>query len=126
MQPVPAAPVTSPHATLERALERAAVAGVLVHAVFLPISIAGMQIGLAISLGALGGLRVLGRRVWTRSALDLPCLLLVGAALVSLAVATVAGSPPVGWREATLWRSILSPLLVVSALEVVGARAGAA
>ncbi len=102
---------------LQRALERCAVAGVLVHAAFLPISIAGMQIGLAVAAAALVALRLTGRRAWARSALDLPCLLLPAAAVISLGLGALAGSPPVGWHEATLWRSILAPLVVVSAIE---------
>ena len=106
--------------TVQRTLERVALFGVLVHALFLPISMAGMQIGLACSAGALVALRMTGRRVWARSALDLPCLLLCGAAVVSLGLGALAGSPPVGWHEATLWRSILAPIVVLSALEVAG------
>jgi O-antigen ligase len=104
---------------LQRALERAAVVGVLAHALFLPISIAGMQIGLGLAAAALVALRVTGRRVWARSALDLPLLILICAAVASLALGTLAGSPPVGWHEATLWRSLLAPFVVLSALEVV-------
>lgn len=104
--------------TLQRGLERVAALGVLAHALFLPISIAGMQIGLGFAAGALVALRLTGRRVWARSALDLPCLLLSGAAVASLGLGALAGSPPVGWHEATLWRSLLSPIVVLSALEV--------
>src|SRR3990172_1119234 len=103
---------------LQRGLERVAALGVLAHALFLPISIAGMQIGLGFAVGALVALRLTGRRVWARSALDLPCLLLSGTAVASLGLGALAGSPPVGWHEATLWRSILSPIVVLSALEV--------
>ena len=109
---------------LERALEQLALLGVLTHAAFLPISVAGMQIGLALALAALLGLRLAGRPVWAHSGLDLPCLLFCGAAVASLALGTLGGSPPVGWHEATLWRSLLSPLVVVSAMEVGGARTG--
>lgn len=91
-------------------------AGLVAHAVFLPISIAGMQIGLAVSVGALLLLRALGRKVWSRSALDLPTLVLCGAAVLSLGLGALAGSPPVGWHEATLWRSLLSPLVVLAVL----------
>ena len=104
-------------ASWQRALERAAALGVLTHAAFLSISIAGMQIGLAVALGALLLLRASGRRVWARGPLDLPCLLLAGAAVGSLGLGALGGSMPVGWHEATLWRSILSPLVVLSAIE---------
>jgi O-antigen ligase len=123
MPRAPATPRPGGSGTLERALERVAVLGVLVHALFLPISMAGMQIGLAFVAGALVALRLTGRPVWARSALDLPCLLLAGAAVASLGLGALAGSPPVGWHEATLWRSVLSPIVVLSALEV--ARGGA-
>jgi O-antigen ligase len=113
--------MTSPR--LERALERVAALGVLVHAAFLPISIAGMQIGLGAAAGALVLLRLGGRRVWARSALDLPCLLLAAACVVSLATGAVGGSPPVGLHEATLWRSILAAPVVLSAIEVTRGRA---
>ncbi len=105
-------------AALQRGLERAAALGILAHALFLPISMAGMQIGLGVALCALVLLRLTGRRVWARSALDLPCLALAGAAAVSVALGAAAGSRPVGWHEATLWRSVLSPIVVLSALEV--------
>ncbi|HTP29183.1 MAG TPA: O-antigen ligase family protein [Anaeromyxobacteraceae bacterium] len=109
---LPAEPV------LRRWLERLAVLGLLVHALFLSISMAGMQIGLGVSAGSLLLVRLTGRKVWARSALDVPCLLLCGAAVSSLGLATLAGSPPVGWHEATLWRSILSAPIVLSVLEL--------
>ncbi len=117
----PAPPSTAPG--MRRWLERLAVAGALVHALFLPISIAGMQIGLGVALGALVLLRVTGVRSWRHGPLDAPCLLLVGGALVSLLLGTIGGSPPVGWFEATLWRSVLAPLVLVSAFELGGPRA---
>ena len=127
MPEAPAAPGDAPStprlAALQRGLRWLARLGVIVHAAFLPISIAGMQIGLGVSLGALVALRVSGRRAWAHSPLDLPCLLLVGCAIVSLGLGALGGSPPVGWHEATLWRSILSPLVVLSAIEVEGGRA---
>lgn len=109
---------------LQRGLTRVAALGVLAHALFLPISIAGMQIGLGFAAGALVALRLTGRRVWARSALDVPCLLLSGAAVASLGLGALAGSLPVGWHEATLWRSILSPIVVLCALEVARGRPG--
>src|SRR6266545_6593522 len=96
-------PLAAP--AIQRALERLALAGVVVHAAFLSISVAGMQIGLGVALGALVLLRLTGRRAWVRSGLDLPVLLLTGAAVLSIAVASLTGAPPVGWHEATQWRS---------------------
>ena len=101
-----------------RWLARLAFAGLCVHAAFLPVSIAGMQIGLGVSLAALVVLALLGRRTWAHGPLDLPLLSFAGAALLSIAVAWAAGSPPVGWFEATLWKSALSPLVVLSAVSL--------
>jgi O-antigen ligase len=102
----------------QRLLARLAVLGVFVHAAFLSISVAGMQIGLGLSAGALLLLRLTGRRVWARSAVDLPVLVLTGAVVASLGLGILAGSPPVGWHEATLWRSLLAPPVIVSVLEL--------
>jgi hypothetical protein len=100
-------------------LEQAALLGLLVHAALLPISLAGMQIGLAMALAALVLLRLGGRRgVWSHTPLDLPVLAFCGAAVVSLGLGTLAGSPPVGWHEATLWRSAASSLVIVSVLDL--------
>ena len=107
-----------------RWLARLAFAGLCVHAAFLPLSIAGMQIGLGLSLAALLALALLGRRTWAHGPLDVPLLALAGAALLSIAVAWAAGSPPVGWHEATLWKSALSPLVVLSALSLTQPGAG--
>jgi O-antigen ligase len=107
-------------------LAQLAALGVLVHAAFLPISIAGMQIGLGVALAALVGLGLTGQRVWARSRLDLPCLVLAGAAVASLGLGALGGSPPVGWHEATLWRAILAPIVLLSALEAQAAAGDAA
>jgi hypothetical protein len=112
--PASAAPGLTAH---QRRLVQVAALGVLAHALFLPISVAGMQIGLAFSVGALVLLRLTGRRAWAHSPLDLPCLAMCGAAVASLGLGALAGSPPVGWFEATLWRSLLSPIIVLSAIE---------
>ena len=112
------APLPAPaRARLERGLEAVAALGVLAHALFLPISVAGMQIALAFVAGALLGLRLLGRRVWARSPLDVPCLVLAAAAVGSLGLGALAGSPPVGWHEATLWRSFLAAPLLLSGIQ---------
>jgi O-antigen ligase len=111
--PLPA----SARSRLERGLEAVAALGVLAHALFLPISVAGMQIALAFVAGALLALRLLGRRVWARSPLDLPCLVLAAAAVGSLGLGALAGSPPVGWHEATLWRSFLAAPLLLSGIQ---------
>jgi len=105
---------------LRTALARLAAFAVLAHALFVPISVAGMQIALGFAIAALVGLRLTGVKVWARSALDLPCLALSGAAVVSLGLGALAGSPPVGWHEATLWRAILAAPVVFSAIQVGG------
>jgi len=113
------APLPAPaRARLERGLDAVAALGVLAHALFLPISVAGMQIALAFVAGALLALRLLGRRVWARSPLDLPSFVLAAAAVGSLGLGALAGSPPVGWHEATLWRSFLAAPLLLSGIEV--------
>ena len=55
-------------------------------------------------------------RTWIRSPLDLPSLLLVAAAVLSLALGTLGGSPPVGLFEVTGWRMLLAPLVLFSAI----------
>jgi O-antigen ligase len=114
----PSPPATAParREALHAGLVWTARAGVLAHAAFVPLSVAGMQIGLGVTVAALVGLRLAGVRVWSRSPVDLPALLFVGAALASIALAAAAGSPPAGWHGATLWRSFLSPIVIVSAL----------
>jgi O-antigen ligase len=101
---------------LDRSLVRVARFGALAHAALVPISIAGMQIALGVALAPLVALRLRGHRVWARSPVDAPALLFTGAAVLSIALASLAGSTPVGWHGATLWRSFLSPLVLVSAL----------
>jgi O-antigen ligase len=100
-------------------LGRMVLLGLVMHACCLPISMAGMQISLGLVLGGLVALRLSGRPVWSRSPLDLPLLALAGAAVASLALASVVGETPVGWHEATLWRSILSPILILSGLQAI-------
>jgi O-antigen ligase len=91
--------------------------GMFVHAAFLPISIAGMQIGLGVALAALVALRLTGRRVWTRTPIDAPVLILVGAAVAATALAWASGLPPPSPQTAFFWRGLLAPLVVASALE---------
>jgi O-antigen ligase len=86
-------------------------AGLAGHAFFVPISIAGMQIALAVA--ALGLLLDLPRPA--RTPLDLPIL-----ALVLVAVASDLLSPygPPGLAEATLWRSAVGFFVVAHGLRV--------
>lgn len=90
-----------------RLLEDAARWGLYVHAAFVPISIAGMQLGLAVSALCLAALALGGRRVWFRSELDLPVLALLAAVLFWPWEATIGSR---------IYRTFLSPLIVVSVL----------
>lgn len=90
--------------------------GIGLHALFLTISMAGMQIGLAIALGALVLLALTGQRIWVRSPLDLPVLLLTGLAALSLPVAWAAGSPPPNALALVGWRALIAPLVVLAAI----------
>lgn len=94
-------------ATASRWLEAGARTGLYVHAAFLSLSIAGMQLGLVVSALCLVGLALQGRRVWTRSELDLPFLALLGVVLFW------PWDAPIGLR---LYRTFLSPLVIASVL----------
>jgi O-antigen ligase len=97
--------------------------GLLVHALFAPLSIAGTQIGLGL---AFAGLLLAALRGWrpARSPLDLPALVFVLLCLLSEAFAD-GGLPDLG--HATLWRSLLSFFVVLHALSLLpDARAAAA
>ena len=91
----------------QRLLEEAARFGLYVHAAFVPLSIAGMQFGLAVAGLSLLALSLLGRRVWFRSALDLPVLALLLVVLLWPWDATIGSR---------LYRTFLSPLIVASVL----------
>jgi O-Antigen ligase len=91
---------------------------VVAHAALLPISIAGMQVSLALALAALVVARAGGVRSWVRGDIDVPVLLLTAAGAASVAIAwTVAGIRPASLFDATLWRSFPSPLVVAAACE---------
>jgi O-antigen ligase len=88
--------------------------GLLVHAAFVPISIAGMQIGLGIAalgivLAAAGGSRL------RRTPLDLPLAALVVVALASDALSPY-GFPSLSF--ATLWRSVAGFWIVANGLSI--------
>ena len=101
-------------------LRQAAVAALAVHAAFLPISSAMMQLTLGALLGALAVLRLAGEPVWARSPLDGPVLVMAGAAVLSVGLAALAGSPPVGFHEPSAFYLLTAPLMVLSALELPG------
>lgn len=105
------------HEATARVLVWIAWVGVFAHAAFLPISIAGMQIGIAVALAALVTLRLAGRRVWVGTPIDAPVLILAGAAIASVALAWTFGLPPPRVRTAFFWRGLLTPIVVVLALE---------
>ena len=108
--PAPSAPRAA------RLLLGAVHAAAYAHAAFVPISIAGMHVTLAVMLAGLLALAALRLPAYARTPLALPVLLVTGAAILSIGLAALAGSPPQGWHGATLWRSFLAPLLVASAL----------
>jgi O-antigen ligase len=104
-------------AALRRVLATAAWAGIAAHGIFLPISIAGMQIGLAVAVAAVLGLAASGRRVWTPSFVTLPVALLCAGALVAIAIPWLAGLPPVHAADLVFWRAFAAPVGVLVALE---------
>ena len=103
-----------------RALTRIAWLGLLVHAAFLPISIAGMQIGLAVSVAALLASAARGRRVWRASFVAAPVLVLCGGAIAAVVIPWLAGFPPLHASDVVFWRAYLAPLAVMLALELQG------
>ena len=91
--------------------------GLLVHALFAPMSIAGMQIGLGIAFAGLLAAAASGWRP-ERTPLDLPLLALVAVCLASEIFAD-GGAPD--WGHGTLWRSGVGFWIVWQALLVVPA-----
>ena len=89
-----------------------AFAGLAGHAFFLSVSIAGMQIALAVA--AAGVLLAPPRPL--RTALDVPALAFVSVAILS---DLLAPSGPPALAAATLWRSLLGFLVVTHALRIV-------
>jgi O-antigen ligase len=98
-------------------LVRLAWTGLAVQAASLPISIAGMQIGAGLALGALVLLRASGVRVWVGSPLAAPVLALLAAALASSVIAALAGVGPLRGANLLAARGLALPLLVFLALE---------
>ncbi len=90
--------------------------GLCGHAFFLPISIAGMQIALAVA--AVGVLLDPPRPL--RTPLDVPAAAFVAVALVSDLISPFGAPDP---AFATLWRSLLGFFVVFHALRVAAARA---
>lgn len=102
-------------------LVRLARAGALVTAVSLPLSIAGMQIGAAVALGAVVLLRATGRR-WAPlpapgAQVALATLVLLIAALASIAGAALAGVGAARLDHVLYARALAVPLPVLLALE---------
>ena len=93
-------------------------AGLLAHAGFCPISIAGTQIGLGIAAAGIAAGIVAGFRP-ARTTLDLPLL-----ALVAICIASDLLSPygPPELASATLWRSILGFWVVQQSVSLLGER----
>ncbi len=90
-------------------------AGLLGHAFFLPISIAGMQIALAV---AAAGVLIAPPRP-LRTVLDLPILAFVAIAVLS-DLASPFGAPPLAF--ATLWRSAAGYFVTALGLRALGER----
>jgi O-antigen ligase len=93
--------------------EALALAGLAGHAFFLPISIAGMQIALAVAAAGI----LLSPPRPLRTPLDFPALAFIAVAIASDVLS------PYGWpslASATLWRSVLGFFVVVHALRVLG------
>jgi O-antigen ligase len=88
-----------------------ACAGLLAHALLVPISIAGMQIALAVAAAGL----LLDPPRPLRTPLDLPALALVAVAVLSDLVSP-NGMPPL--EAATLWRSVIGFFIVAHALRL--------
>ncbi len=99
------------------ALVRLAWTGLAVQAASLPLSIAGMQLGAGLSLGALLLLLASGRRVWVASPLAAPVLALVLAAAGSAVIAALAGVGPLRGANLLATRGLAVPLVVFLALE---------
>jgi O-antigen ligase len=99
-------------------LVRLAWFGMAAHAALLTVSMAGMQIGLGVALAALLALWVVGHRVWSSSPIHLPVLILVAAAVGSVALAWATGSPPSGPNTGSFFRVLMVPLLALAAIEV--------
>jgi len=93
-----------------------AFAGLLVHAGFCPISIAGTQIGLGIAAAGIAAGIVAGFRP-ARTPLDLPLL-----ALIAVCIASDLLSPygPPALVSATLWRSIFGFWIVHHSVSLLG------
>ncbi len=100
-----------------RALARVAWAGLLVHGLFLPISVPGIQIGLGVAVAAVIALAATGRRAWTGSILTAPVLVLCAGAVEAIVVPWLAGFPPIRPGDLVFWRAFAAPLGVLLALE---------
>jgi O-antigen ligase len=101
-----------------RLLARLAWMGLVAHAVFLPISVPGMQIGLAVAVLSVIGLAALGQPVWTRSVVTAPVIVLCAGAIAAIIVPWLAGLPPLHAMDVVFWRAFAAPIGVVLALEV--------
>ncbi|HEX7489746.1 MAG TPA: O-antigen ligase family protein [Anaeromyxobacteraceae bacterium] len=104
-------------AAVQRLLVRLVWLGLVAHAVFLPISIAGMQIGLAVALLAVIGLAATGRRPWKSTMVTAPVVILCAGAMSAIAIPWLAGFPPTHPMDVLFWRGFAAPLAVVLALE---------
>lgn len=102
---------------MHRALVRVVWVGILAHAAFLPISRAGMQIGLGVAIAGLAALAVARRPVWVHSAITLPTAVLVAGFAAAVAVPWLAGMPPIRPAHVLDVRNFAAPLVVFLALQ---------
>jgi hypothetical protein len=115
-------PVVHRQATLAGVAARVAQLGVIVHALFLPISLAPVQLGI---LAALAGVAVAAYAarggaggVWVRSPLDLAAALIAAAQLLAIAVGWTTGWAPRELETITRWKPVLAPVVLLAALSL--------
>jgi len=115
-QPTDAGVGEAPATGTARVARTMAFVGLLVHAGFCPISIAGTQIGLGIAAAGIAAGIAAGFRP-ARTALDLPLL-----ALIAVCIASDLLSPygPPALVSATLWRSIFGFWIVHHSVSLLG------
>lgn len=125
-EPVAVAPAGGPAAAGEarararRLLAGLAWLGLAAHAFFLPVSVAGIQIGLVAALVAVVGLALTGRRVWQPSMATAPVAFLCAGALAGIVLPWLAGFTPPHAVDLIAWRAFPAPLAVLLALEAAG------
>lgn len=95
-----------------------ALVGVTAHAALLPITHAGMQIALAVALAGVLGAIATRQASLPRGPVVWAAVLFAAAAGLSVPIAAITGSPPADWHKCTSWWGILSPVVVLAALQI--------